>query len=325
MLVGLAAILLTHQISARLEHGEQDEALVVNGHRYSIPSPNGLRMPFGGGWFEQKYHELTWAVGNGTPRTIVFWPQVAAWLDDDAFWGGHEAANQVRYLWGLGTYAEMTDCLPIKGSRALAVLEIHLTSDSSERVFARVLVRIEPKSFKISPVVSVPAAEIARDSQRHLLFAAADRSYLVAGNSIQEIDAKGAKATRVCDWDKSESPSGLAGQRWMIGETTNAGGYELRVTDIHLKKTWTIFKSGPETKSVLAAPPSPEGPYLLIDPAGEGFTGSIAMHLPDGRKQKLPGQISYIAGPYAVAMDESKFTLYLAASGKKVGSFPQPR
>jgi|GEM_PF-3352877 len=326
LLVGLIGA--QHANAALIRDFPGGTELVVRGK--SFASLNAIR--FAGGSLRTDGKNLIWQKGGREEKVDLREPEME-WLADDGRWGGHQQANELRYIAGRGGGFDsyVTDLESTGEDRALAVLSlVDSASISPPRLQLLVMVQLEPLKIElIRSLAGIEDGEIVRPA--HLLYHFGKSLYLNSVGSIDPIDSRGNVTKPLCVWGPGKFPLGVCGDRWLVSMTTRPQERLLEAADLSTGKSRIVFD--PTRSSFGLADIEPyeldsSGPYVFYSYApsmiGNAYCHKfLTIHIPDGVIHVVPGSYFRVQsfGPYLAAeLPDGSGRLFLKESGREVGS-----
>lgn len=260
----------------------------------------------------------------------------AEWLADDAFWGGHENANQVRYLvdrYGGMLRADLTECMPYPDGTAVGVLSLRTADSWQKPTAAQVLIVLGRNPFKLASfrvLRAVGAPDPAPYGATQRLYRLGAKTYLVDGSDVSQIDALGRAARHVLTLPARTAPDGMGGGRWVVAEQLldTRGGMQWIACDLtngeilpFLNVPWAM--AYPSTETIHLGRLDPKSPYVLFErrtfrPERTEF---FTVRIDNGEQAGLAGPAGQIVGQYAAndmptGPHSQAVTLYSAKTGR---------
>lgn len=341
-MVLLTAIVLASTMPARFLRIDGINALNIRGHVYSL----GADFPFHIGkdtvqtTLDGTKQALELVRSGKKIGSVDLTESAEKWLQDDSVWGGHENANQVRYLterYGGILHADLTECLPYSDGSALGVLTLRSVTDWHKLASAQVLIRISRNPFKIAsfrflkrvptPQTPAPISDVPR------LYRFGRDTFLIDGSNLAIIDSMGNPTRTVCAIPDGAAPIGMSADRWIDFQQFDAKGNQswlaLDLKDAGFRAILTIpSKPHPyDTENIECGVVDPHSQFLLFERRifrpdhTEFFTVSVK----NGAQTLLEKPAFRVLGDFAVDQEVGKVLLYSAKSGKFVQEVSIPQ
>lgn len=253
------------------------------------------------------------------------------WLKDDAKWGGHAQANELRYMdaSGGGIGSSLTQFVAQTPTVGLGIVGLRFLGPSGEPVGAQALVRLDVTGrldFLRSLTPSGNPAMYNRAPTLRIYRSRAGQTLLHEGQ-LWTLDATGTIGKAVGKIPEG-TPVGLSDGRYLI-VLHHVGGDDIDVFDLQRLRSFRVFKET-ETQygkyTVLLHVPS-EGGYLLME-RQHGTEGRDAehftLHIPDGRRTPVPPTVQETWRGYAIGVDTDRVTVFNAATGRMIATLTIP-
>jgi len=324
----LAAILcanLLGQSMARLRHNGTE--LVVRGK--TIVSSDGYQ--FDGGSLLCSGRELVLQKADRREK-IDMRATEEAWFNDDARWGSHEEAARLRDIafgrdGGFDTY--VSDFAPVGPGKALAILSLSQSAKISQPR-AQVLVTLGASPLRINWIRRLsPMGDGQSVEAAHRIYRFKTHLYLNDANQISRIDSSGIAIKKICDWSADSLPLGLAGDRWVISESTGVSNRTLEATDLETGEYRVLFSPEGSSYPLGDIQPyqlDPFGPYVLYSYAPRVIgrymcRKFLTIRVPDGATHPIPGVYYTLTafGIYLVGEIPGSLAKLFFKNGKEAG------
>lgn len=304
--------------------------------RAAYPLWPATAMDFDGGYLSDKDEghadTLTWTVDGRQKGEIDFRSIVSEWLQDDSKWGGHSAANQMRYMAqsGGGVSMRVDQILAEPDGNALGLLNTYWDGPSARPVAAQFLVSISPHPLRLTLIKRIFSGVIGSyfDTTPRL-YVCRSKQYCIDGDHIEQIDPSGKAVKILCPWDPAEVPKGIAADRWIVGVLQRQRRYQILATDLVRGKSFVLVQAEDngleklQPPAILQGSVSPTSPFVLLSQT-ETRTGkrlAFTIHLPDGKRQSVPDDAAQVAGPYVLGRSPDRINLYRASTGKLIHTY----
>lgn len=276
---------------------------------------------------------------GSTKRPMELDKQVAKWLQDDSKWGGHETANELRYM---GVFSDLTEVMPVSNSTALGIVTLRFGSPSAQPVAEQILVRLKivEEDMHVEWTAHLGAGNGAGHGGEptRRLYRRGKTLLLLTGGRLCpfESDNLSRWLSPIAAVPGGESAyAGFADQRYIIlNRTVEAGGIALEAFDLERLASFpvlnlTLAPDGADT--YLKCVPA-EGAYLLLEKRdkSENVEETFTIHLPDGRRARMPQSVAQTWRDYAIGdvSDPSAantLDIFSARTGKRVARLRVPR
>ena len=254
---------------------------------------------------------------------------IKSWLQDDDKWGGHQSANQFRYMdqGGGGISAYLTQLVPQPNGTGLGVLNMRFDGPSGEPLGGQILVQFSNSRFDFIRFLSTPD-EAALNSVCPLRILQSSKGPLIWDKGqFLKLDKSGNVGSKIMDAPAGFPVAVLEG-RYAIVKHPNHEGSDIDSFDLQRFTTRRVFQET-ETSfgglSYLAYIPE-KGNYLLMARQIDknGGIALFTLRVPDGRRTPMPPQTSVTWGRFAIIVEEKKVTVFRADSGQKVVEITNP-
>ena len=137
--------------AAKVVERPTGKCLSIGGKVYALSKSK--RFPFDHGELVATDQILSFGKGGRTRVSVDLKALLNDWLKDETKWGGHKAANGLRYMAGAGggMSADLSECYEEPHGTALAVLDFHYAAPSENPLAAQSLFRVSsaPFTFKL--------------------------------------------------------------------------------------------------------------------------------------------------------------------------------
>ncbi len=182
---------------------------------------------------------------KGKARTVGLKAVLDAWLMEDALWGGHKAANALRYqhLNGYELGLTVRDLLPQPDGTALGVASVQLLQRPSTLGYPQVLFRFRPGSEGLEPLRTLSTEGMPFVGlPPHRLFRL-ERRQILQDRDISELLPSGASGKIVQALPPSTVSLGASDGRWLLLRTEGRPGHSagLRVYDAPTGRLTDVF------------------------------------------------------------------------------------
>ncbi|MDR3689255.1 MAG: hypothetical protein P4L46_07750 [Fimbriimonas sp.] len=301
--------------------------LVVRGKTFV--STNGY--DFDGGSLTGTGRELV--LENGGRREKIDLRAIEkAWFEDDARWGGHEECTRLRHIafgQGEGFDTYISDFAPVGPGKALAILSL----DESARMAqprAQVLVTLSASPLRIKWIRRLSSMGDGQSlGPARRLYRFRKRLYLNDSNQISRVDSSGIAIKKICAWSIESLPLGLAGDRWVISESTDVTNRTLEATDLSTGEYRVLFSPANSSYPIESNQPyrldSLFGPYVLFSYAPRVIGNTmcwkfLSIRVPDGAFHAIPGIYPTLEpfGPYLAGQAPGSTARIFFKNGKEV-------
>jgi len=285
-------------------------------------------------------------VVGSTKRPLELGKQVEQWLQDDARWGGHQAANDLRYSYSHGGIgSDLTEVVPVSDSAALGIVTLRSGGPSGEPVAQQVLIRLridgkDRKAVRVEWAGRLGqgnGASYGREPTRRL-YRRGDTLLLLVDGRLCPFTPEGDRGAPLAAVPEGESTYvGFADQRYiLLDRTVRGGGTVLEAFDLERLVSFPVLNlavapDGADT--YLRAVPE-EGDYLLLAKRERGKSSDAEMtftiHLPDGRRARM-SQLAdqswrdYAIGNSAHPSGANTVDVLDARTGRRVARLWQPK
>jgi len=289
-------------------------------------------------WFDPRLNEhvLTFmqsGVGNGY---IYLEDKLAVWLRQDALWGGHAAANELRYLAGDGggLFPTVTDLVP-NGNGALGVLNCVEQGPVGKPIAAQLLVRLDLRPTGMLTALRPlsgehgsyfgPARRLFRVETNYYLYTnTADSS----PGTLQRISRRGDVQGTVATFPPRHIAYGLVDGRWLVLGDLRPGSRQTM---------WLYDMTGGRLKPLPGAWAEPyPASYVVVPAAGSHIlVTSVAakttylVRIPDGQRVALPNpdatRWQYLWHGMAIIAHGKQFSIYGAKNGRLLTTLKDDR
>lgn len=359
-----AAAMLPAAAALRLEQSEGKTYLVQGTQRLLLidpavwpwrTRPEEVRLPDGSRVAVVKNgSQLTISAPDGTARTVEAVPLLEQWPQNDEMWGGHKAANDLRYLLRAGplTTDAFSDLTAV-GPAVLAVLNWH-GSGSGEPIVAQYLVRVDPVQATVKPVRQLdvppssgetygyshpPLPRLLKWRERLLLYSQ-PREYSPYAptpgllSTLSRVDVNGNVLGVQARFPAHLLPAGLLDQQWLILTSGQSGSEQsLWALDLPSGKLSALHvPKGYAPPGLVRFPDRGRRFLAMLAEGGSPWRGFVVA-LPGGRSVALPkaaseSTIGWVWGDLAIlfsaAGDQQVFLVYDAKTGKLLQRLEQP-
>ena len=254
------------------------------------------------------------------------------WLKDDELWGGHAAANQMRYMntGGGGVSAYLTQIASDGGPSGVGVVTLRFNGPSGEPVAGQLLVKVNSAGeVDLVRRLSDTLADMYGRAPERRIYRRGSTRLLLDEGELWKLDLKGNRGKSVAKVAGGNS-IGLCDGRYIVLDTpAKGGGDDLDGFDLRTLRSFPIFRDAANAYGKYTYPTwVPEvGTYVLmtkqLDTSGANV--QLSVHLPDCRQTKMPAGVNKAWGDYAIAEDIAEVRIYRADSGKLVAKLPMPK
>lgn len=248
---------------------------------------------------------------------------IKSWLQDDDKWGGHQPANQFRYMneGGGGISAYLTQLVPQPNGTGLGVLNMRFDGPSGEPLGGQILARISGSKFDFIRFLSTPD-EASLNSPCPLRILQSSKGPLIwEEGQFLKLDKSGNVGTKLMD-APSGFPVAVLQGRYAILKHPNHEGSDIDCFDLQRLTTSRVFQET-ETSfgglTYLAYVPE-KGNYLLMAHQIDqnGGIALFSLRVPDRHRTPMPPETSITWGRFAIIVAARKVTVLWADSGQKV-------
>ena len=256
------------------------------------------------------------------------------WLEDDDRWGGHKAANDLRYMdWqGGGILGIFTDVAKTKVGTTFAVMSLKFMGPSGEPTASQILVRKGPNANSVVWVRQFsdwPSIPYASSPKR--LFVYRGVVYVLENGGLFELQPDGSNGKRHLAVAREAVAQAVANKRYILMESESRGenGWMLEAIDLESMRVFLICKAPPGS----GAFPVPyfdrtstgDSPYVQVvfQLNDNGDRRTTAVHLPDLKSCTIPNSLTPL-GEFGFEVTGGKVMVYRLKTGMRVQSLLLP-
>ncbi len=257
------------------------------------------------------------------------------WLEDDERWGGHERANQLRYMQKSagGINIELSNLLDVKGVGSYAVMTLRYAGPSGEPTGPQVLLRLPNGQAKLEWVRrlgDIPATLYGPVPPR--LFVFGNLMFTFEPDGIYTLRNDGSKGKFFANVPAEAVPLGLADRRYLVVASTPdlKSGERIETIDLASGNSKLILQN-PAQKQDVFVPHLPaagigDSPYLLFDLPTDtnGGTTYFTLHLPDLARHNAPASVNPL-GEFGIQQDRDEVVVYSLRNARPVQRIPLRR
>jgi hypothetical protein len=181
--------------------------------------------------------------GSFTTQTLL-----ESWLQNDEIWGGHQRANQVRYMdsGGGGGISGRFVNVTVAGDVAYVLINWHFMGPSFEPIGAQHLIRIRSRpELMIEPLrllgETYPTFGGISAFAFPLLFKFHGGPIIFESDGLHSLNLDGSSGRLVAASPKGFNPIGLVDGRWLlIGRSDDQEPNPVKLLDLELKKVISL-------------------------------------------------------------------------------------
>jgi hypothetical protein len=269
---------------------------------------------------------------------------VAKWLEQRRIPGD---PDPIRNCLAKGATVDLQDCVSIAPHTYLGIL--NLESGDSGPAYSleseQLLVRLAGPSWTLEPVRILRQIVLYDYAAWYgsRLFETTRGIFLMNPGKVVRLDRTGAEKGQVCEWGSNEEFHGVVANRWAVGTVEGPDSVRIVLRDLTSGKTFDLIHSPIKQTDIWGPPtlihnPRGDSPFLLFAEQNNKSEDvkCFTIHVPDRARALLvtlkaarnsddtppiPDQF-YLAGTYAIHLDEPTAKIYSASSGKLLATVP---
>lgn len=262
---------------------------------------------------------------NGTLDILVRGRKVAAfdfqkeleeWLDVEAIWGGHKAANDVRYLARAGVVAEISEIVPTQRSSALIILTMRYSGPSGQPPSEQflILLKTAPKPMfqRLRRLPMEPG--LSRSAPKRLIRYGG--KLMLHERDLVACSDQGRLGKVLFDLPDKVRIEALSVGRWLVmsaWEREGALAYDLKT-----RQSRPLMPGGP---SVWLTGTSESAPLAVVE---ESLGRSALVSLSQGRVLRRAEQFPELWREFFVEWNQDRIRVWYAVTGRLVANLAAP-